>query len=88
MNIHLRKRVGRLSPENQKKGKKQMASLYMAYRSKVGGKVKYEWLNLHVFENPKTNFEKDHNKETYFLAESIRAKRILDIQTTSHGILG
>lgn len=85
MKIHLRKRVGRLSQENEKKGKKQMASLYLAYNLRPGSKIQYDWLNLHVFVSPKTNNEKDHNKETMSLAESIKAKRIIDQQTTNHG---
>jgi integrase len=85
MKIHLRKRVGKLSEEKEKKGKKQMSSLYLAYNIRPGAKVQYEWLNLHIFETPKTNIEKDHNKETMLLAESIKAKRLLDQQTSSHG---
>ncbi|WP_439516276.1 site-specific integrase [Sediminibacterium sp.] len=85
MKIHLRKRVGRLSLENQKKGKKQMASLYLAYNLRPGAKIQYEWLNLQIFVSPKSNIEKDHNKQTMSLAENIRAKRIIDQQTTSHG---
>jgi integrase len=87
MKIHLRKRIGRLSLENQKKGKKQMASLYLAYNLRPGAKIQYEWLNLHIFEVPKTNIEKDHNKETMLLAENIRAKRLIDQQTTTHGFV-
>ena len=87
MKIHLRKRVGRIPSENNKKGKKQMTSLYLTYNLKQGDKIRYEWLNLHVFENPKTNLEKDHNKETFQLAESIRAKRLLDMQTSAHGFI-
>jgi hypothetical protein len=85
MKIHLRKRVGRLSEKNENKGKRQMASLYLAYIIRPGAKVQYEWLNLHIYENPKTNTEKDHNKETMLLAESIKAKRLLDQQTSNHG---
>lgn len=87
MKIHLRKRVGRLSQEKEKNGKKQMASLYLAYSLRPGTKIKYEWLNLQIFESPKTNIEKDHNKTTMQLAESIRAKRLLDQQTTTHGFI-
>lgn len=87
MKIHLRKRVGRVSAENEKKGRKQMSSLYLAYNLRPSSKVQYEWLNLHIFESPKTNIEKDHNKSTMQLAESIRAKRLLDQQTTAHGFV-
>ena len=87
MKIHLRKRLGSLSAENEKKGKKQMSSLYLSFNLKKGDKTRYEWLNLHVFTNPKTNLEKDHNKATNQLAESVRAKRLLDFQTTNHGFI-
>lgn len=85
MQVHLRKRVGRLSEKGKQRGKKQMSSLYLAYIPRPGAKVQYEWLNLRIFEAPKTNTEKDHNKETMLLAESIRAKRLLDMQTSTHG---
>ncbi len=87
MKIHLRKRVGKISADKEKKGKKQMSSLYLSYSLKPGDKIRYEWLNLHIYETPKTNIEKDHNKETMILAESIRAKRIMDFQTTNHGFI-
>ena len=58
--IHLRKRLGSLSADNEKKGKKQMSSLYLSFNLKKGDKTRYEWLNLHVFTNPKTNLQKDH----------------------------
>ena len=87
MKIHLRKRLGSLSADNEKKGKKQMSSLYLSFNLKKGDKTRYEWLNLHVFTNPKTNLEKDHNKATNQLAESVRAKRVLDFQTTNHGFI-
>ena len=45
------------------------------------------WLKLYLFETPKTNLEKEHNKETQMLAESIRAKRMLDFQTTGKGFV-
>lgn len=86
MKIHLRKRIGRLSSENEKRGKKLMSSLYLAYNN-TRSKTQYEWLNLHIFETPKTNLERDHNKQTMMLAESIRAKRLIEQQTTNHGFV-
>jgi len=35
----------------------------------------------------KRQFEREHNKETLQLAETIRAKRLLDIQATCHGLV-
>src|SRR3954469_23671320 len=84
MKIHLRKRVGQLSTEKLSKGKKLMSSLYLAYQEPKQN-VKYEWLNLQIFENPKSNLEKEHNKETMLLAENIRAKRLLDVQSIRNG---
>lgn len=87
MQVHLRKRIGKLSEKSKQSGKKQMSTLYLSYIPRPGAKVQYEWLNLRIFENPKTNTEKDHNKETMLLAESIRAKRLLDMQTSIHGFV-
>ena len=87
MRVHLRKRVGKLSEDNKAKGKKQMSSLYLIYQQNAGDKPKYEWLNLHIYETPKTNLEKDHNKATQLLAESIRSKRLLDMQAQPHGFV-
>ncbi|HVU54941.1 MAG TPA: phage integrase SAM-like domain-containing protein [Puia sp.] len=63
---------------------KKKSSLYFAFQA-PRQKTRYEWLKLYVYENPKTNLEKEHNKETMQLAESIRAKRLLDFQATRNG---
>ncbi|MBN8856567.1 MAG: transposase [Sphingobacteriales bacterium 50-39] len=84
MRIHLRKRVSQLSGDSTAKGTKKMSSLYLAFQA-PRQKTRYEWLKLYVYESPKTNLEKEHNKETMQLAESIRAKRMLDFQTTGNG---
>ncbi len=84
MRIHLRKLTSKLSGDSTTKGMKKKSSLYLAYQA-PRQKTRYEWLKLYVFENPKTNLEKEHNKETMQLAESIRAKRMLDFQTTGNG---
>lgn len=87
MKVHLRKRIGQLSEFNESKGKKLMASLYLAYKQTPGGKTNYRWLNLQVFVKPKNNLEKDHNKETMILAEAVRAKMLIDLQTTANGFI-
>jgi integrase len=84
MRIHLRKRASKLSGDSTPKGTKKMSSLYLAFQT-PRQKTRYEWLKLYVFETPKTNLEKEHNKETMQLAESVRAKRMLDFQTTGNG---
>ena len=63
-----------------------MSSLYLAFQT-PGKKVRYQWLELYIYESPKTNLEKEHNKETTKLAESIKAKRTLDFQTTKNGFV-
>jgi integrase len=86
MKIHLRKRTSKLSGNSITKVKKKMSSLYLTYRA-PRQKERYEWLRLYLYENPKTNLEKEHNKETMALAEAIRAKRMLDFQTTGSGFV-
>lgn len=85
MRIYLRKRIGQLSKQNESKGKIRKISLYLLY---VDGKKRdYEFLKLSLFDKPKTAIEKQHNKETWQLAETIKAKKILDYQSTSHGFV-
>jgi integrase len=85
MRIYLRKRIGQISQENEKKGKSRKNSLYLLY---VDGKHRsYEFLKLYVFDKPKTNIEKEHNKETLQLAEAIKAQKVLDAQSMAHGFV-
>jgi hypothetical protein len=58
MRIHLRKRKGQLSEAKVTKGQKQMLSLYLAFQA-PGKKIRYQWLELYVYESPKTNLEKE-----------------------------
>ncbi len=44
-----------------------------------------EHLRLYVFERPKTESEKEQNKETKMLAENIRAKRQIEFQAGNYG---
>jgi integrase len=88
MKIYLLKRKGVLSEENQKKGKGRKISLYLMYNFGPDQKREYEFLDLFLYEKPKTNLERDHNKETLQLAETIKAKKLLEVQTTSHGFVG
>lgn len=46
-----------------------------------------EHLGLYVFERPKLETEKQHNKETKMLGESIRSKRQLEIQAGVYGFI-
>lgn len=66
----------------RKKGKK--ISLYLDYYSK--GKRQYEYLQLYLMAEPETGSltrqQKDENKKILQLAESIRAKRHLEIHNS------
>jgi len=87
MTIYLRKQRGHLSAENEKKGKSRKNSLYLVYHYGSGQKRQYEHLKLYLYDKPKNVIEKDHNKETLQLAEAIKAKRVLDSQSSSHGFV-
>jgi len=50
------------------------------------GKNKYENLGIFLYEKPTTKDEREHNAKTKALAESIRAKRILEIQDHKFGV--
>jgi integrase len=65
-------------------------SLYLDYyppviRPDIGRPSRREFLGLYVFERPKNDFEKQQNKETKTLAESIRAKRQIEVQAGIYG---
>ena len=85
MRIYLRQRRGQLSEENQRKGKARKNSLYLLYVD--GEKRTNEFLKLYLYDKPKTNIEKEHNKETMLLAEAIRAQKVLDAQSLAHGFV-
>ena len=83
MKVHLRKR---------KQGKDGSISLYLEiYKGSIttDGKTKnlrdYEYLNLYLVDKPKNPIEKDSNKTSLELAESIRAKRQLEIKNGEYG---
>ena len=46
-----------------------------------------EHLKLFIYEKPKTELERDHNKETKFLGETLRSQRQLEIQSGYYGFL-
>jgi len=50
------------------------------------GESKFENLRLYIHEKPKTALEKDHNKRTRLLAESIKAKKVLELQEGQYNI--
>lgn len=66
--------------EREKSGK---ISLYLDYYHK--GKRKYEYLRLYLFSKPKTKEDREANRKTKQLAESIRAKRQVELQNGTFG---
>lgn len=55
-------------------------SLYLDFypeipHPKTGKPTRREFLGYYIYENPKTPFDKQHNKETRLIAENIRQKR-------------
>jgi integrase len=87
MKIYLMKRQGQLSKKNAEKGKPKMNSLFLLYHDTDRKTRHYEFLQLYLFDKPKNETEKLHNKETSSLAEAIKAKRILDMQSRKHGFV-
>lgn len=53
----------------------------------ANGKSRYENLNLYIYEKPTTTVEREHNKRTNLLAESIKAKRILEMQEGNYNVV-
>jgi len=58
-------------------------SMYLDYYHK--GKRKLEYLRLYLIEKPRTAEERSFNKKTLQLAENIRAKRQLELQSGIYG---
>ena|SRR5688572_18607046 len=53
----------------------------------TGKATRREFLKLYVYEKPKGNAERDHNKETKLLAENVRAQRQIAIQNGNFGFM-
>ena len=65
-------------------------SLYLDFyppiiHPETGKPTRREFLRLEVLERPKTEMDKIQNKETRALAENIRAKRQIEIQSEQYG---
>jgi integrase len=74
----------------EKKIKNGKLSLYLDYYPPISvddRQTRREFLSLYVYEKPKTELEREHNKETRILAQNIRARRQLDLQANEHGFL-
>ncbi len=84
MKVHLRQR------KQTKDGSISLfLEIYKGTTTSVDGKVKnlrdYEYLNLYLVDKPKTPIDKQQNKEILQLAESIKAKRELEIKNGLYG---
>ena len=85
MKIHLRER------KQTKDGK---ISLYLEFykgttitkQGKITGLRNYEYLDLYLIDKPRNPFDKQHNKDTRKLAESIKAKREIEIKNYKGGV--
>ncbi len=67
-------------------------SLYLDFyppitHPKTNKQTRREHLRLHIFEKPKTETEREHNKETKMLGENIRAQRQLEFQAGHYGFV-
>ena len=67
-------------------------SLYLDFYPPVphpqtGKDTRREYLNLYLFEKPRTPLDRKHNKETLELAENTRAKRQIDAQNGQYSFL-
>ena len=74
----------------EKKLKSGNRSLYLDFYPPIvvdSKSTRREFLSLYIHEKPKTELERNHNKETRLLAESIRSRRQLDLQANPHGFI-
>ncbi|MBU2268148.1 MAG: site-specific integrase [Bacteroidetes bacterium] len=67
-------------------------SLFLDYyppilNPETGKLVRKEYLKLFLYDKPKTEFDKLHNKETLYLAENIKAQRQLEVQNAKYGFI-
>ena len=86
MKVHLRQR------KQTKSGSISLfLEIYKGTTITQEGKIKnlrdYEYLNLYLIDKPKTPIDKQHNKDTLQLAESIKAKRELEIKNGLYGFV-
>jgi integrase/recombinase XerD len=84
MKVHLRQRK-----QTKQGGISLFLEIYKGTTITPDGKIKnvrdYEYLNLYLIDKPKNPVDKQHNKETLQLAESIKAKREIEIKNGLYG---
>ncbi|MUH37080.1 site-specific integrase [Zobellia amurskyensis] len=66
-------------------------SLYLDFfppiiNPKTGKETRREFLKLQIYDNPKDDSEKKHNKATIEFADIIRAKRLLQLRDREYGL--
>lgn len=74
----------------EKKLKHGKRGLYLDFYPPIvidGVRTRREHLRLYVYEKPKTETEKDHNRETRMLGENIRSQRQLELQSGAYGFV-
>lgn len=76
----------------EKKLKHSKRGLYLDFyppitHPETGKQTRREHLRLYVYEPPKNDAEKSHNKETQILAENIRAQRQIEFQAGIYGFV-
>src|SRR5687768_11513540 len=67
-------------------------TLYLDYYPPIahpvsGKATRREFLKLYIIEKPKNEADRDHNKETKILADTIRAQRQLSVQAGNYGFM-
>ncbi|WP_259069244.1 site-specific integrase [Mucilaginibacter sp. X4EP1] len=76
----------------KKKITKDRSSLYLDFYPPIphpdkGTLTRREFLGIYLFDKPKSELDRRHNKETQKLAEHVRATRQLEIQNHDYGFL-
>lgn len=71
---------------------KGRSALYLDYYPPIshpdtGKPTRREYLKIYLFDRPRTEIDKEHNRETNQLAESLRAMRQIEIQNQQYGFL-
>jgi site-specific recombinase XerD len=56
-------------------------------KEETGRQTRREHLGLYIYEKPKGEGEREHNKETRMLAEAIRSRRQLELQAGAFGFV-
>lgn len=74
----------------KKKLKSEKESLYLDYYPEIinpitGAKTRREFLNLHVYINPKNQEERKYNQEAFEVANLVKSKRELQIRNKEFG---